>query len=68
MLCFVVQTWLNKIAKSKYVIRYWACRLPDLKGKVDPEMIYTGNLRGAKATDTYTLHGGGSEGYMCALP
>jgi len=38
--------------------------LPDLKGKVDPEMIYTGNLRGAKATDAYTLHGGGSEGYM----
>lgn len=54
--------------------------LPDLKSVVDPEMIYTGNLRGelqeelrslsvmvvvgAQATDVYTLHGSGEEWYM----
>ena len=32
--------------------------LPDLK-TVDPTMIYVGNLRSAKATDTYILKGKG---------
>lgn len=31
--------------------------LPDLKGHVDPKVIYTGNLRSAKATDVYTCSG-----------
>lgn len=31
--------------------------LPDLKGHFDPTMIYVGNLRSAKATDTYTCNG-----------
>jgi len=32
--------------------------LPDLHGHVDTGMIYTGNLRSAKATDVYTCKGG----------
>lgn len=31
--------------------------LPDLRGHVDPKMIYVGNLRTAKQTDTYTCAG-----------
>jgi alpha-L-rhamnosidase len=36
--------------------------LPDLK-TVDPSMIYTGNLRSAKATDVYIAKGGVAESY-----
>jgi alpha-L-rhamnosidase len=35
--------------------------LPDLKGDINKTMIYTGNLRTARATDTYIMKGGGAD-------
>ena len=35
--------------------------LPDLKGDINKTMIYVGNLRTAKATDTYIMAGGGKD-------
>ena len=42
--------------------------LPDLKGHADPSMIYTGNLRTAKQSDTYVCAGSaGGESWMPTL-
>ena len=35
--------------------------LPDLKGDINTSMPYYGNLRSAKATDTYIMAGGGKD-------